>query len=181
MTGSEHSLSSIAFLAPLDDAARKSLEQRARWVRYKPNETIIDRESESRDVYFVVEGRVRVVNFSMSGREVTFDEMEAGSECGSCPTDPPAMFVFSPNTGGGQPFDGSYDSQDGFVAKSWSSDTDSANFPTPPTDGSTAVITGAILNDIATGTAASQALISMTISDSNSDTVIAGAGVANRQ
>jgi hypothetical protein len=43
------------------------------------------------------------------------------------------------------------------------------------------VITGAILNDIATGTAASQALISMTISDSNSDTVIAGAGVANRQ
>ena len=110
---------------------------------------------------------------------------------GSCPptrvkvnpatTLPRAMFVFSPNTGGGQPFDGSYDSQDGFVAKSWSSDTDSANFPTPPTDGFTAVITGAILNDIATGTAASQALISMTISDSNSDTVIAGAGVANRQ
>lgn len=82
MTGSEHSLSSIAFLAPLDDAARKSLEQSARWVRYKPNETIIDRESESRDVYFVVEGRVRVVNFSMSGREVTFDEMEAGGVFG---------------------------------------------------------------------------------------------------
>jgi len=91
------------------------------------------------------------------------------------------MFVFSPNAGGGQPFDGGYENQNGFVAQSWSSDSDSANFPTAPTDGSTAVITAAILNDIESGTAAAQALVSMTISDANSDTVIAGAGVANRQ
>jgi len=58
MTGSEHSLANIPFLVPLDESARKSLEQRARWLRHKPSETIIDRESDSRDVYFVVKGRV---------------------------------------------------------------------------------------------------------------------------
>ena len=62
MTGSDHSLANIPFLAPLDESARKSLEQRARWVRHRPSETIIDRESDSRDVYFVVAGRVRVVS-----------------------------------------------------------------------------------------------------------------------
>ncbi len=71
MTGSEHSLANIPFLAPLDEPARKSLEQRARWLRHKPSETIIDRESDSRDVYF-----------SLSGREVTFDEMDEGGVFG---------------------------------------------------------------------------------------------------
>jgi CRP/FNR family transcriptional regulator, cyclic AMP receptor protein len=33
-------------------------------------------------VYFVVEGRVRVVNHSMAGREVTFDEIAAGGHFG---------------------------------------------------------------------------------------------------
>lgn len=120
-------------------------------------------------------------SLNLTVADIQYDFGGGGGECESaCGFNEPAMFVFSPNAGGGQPFDGSYDNQDGFVAKSWSSDTDSENFPTLPTDGSTAVITGAILNDIATGTAASQALISMTISDSESDTVIAGASVVGR-
>ena len=120
----------------------------------------------------------RSLNLTVADIQYSFGGGGGEIVCGSCPPDPPSMFVFSPNDGGGQPFDGNYDNEAGFVTKSWSSDTDSVNFPTPPTDGSTAVITAAILNDIATGTAASQALISMTISDHGSDTVIAGAAVA---
>ncbi len=82
MAGSENSLADIPFLEALSDASRSALEQRARWVRYKTTETIIDRETDSRDVYFVVEGRVRVVNFSISGREISFDEMDAGGVFG---------------------------------------------------------------------------------------------------
>lgn len=82
MAGPDHSLADIPFLAPLSADSRAALEQRARWVRYKANDTIIDRETESRDVYFVVAGRVRVVNFSISGREITFDEMSAGGVFG---------------------------------------------------------------------------------------------------
>ena len=122
----------------------------------------------------------RSLNLTVADIQYSFGGGGGEIVCGSCPPDPPSMFVFSPNDGGGQPFDGNYDNEAGFVTKSWSSDTDSVNFPTPPTDGSTAVITAAILNDIATGTAASQALISMTISDHGSNTVIAGAAVAGR-
>ena len=82
MTGPGHSLADIPFLEPLSESSRAALEQRARWVRYTGNDTIIDRESESRDVFFVVEGRVRVVNFSISGREISFDEMEPGGVFG---------------------------------------------------------------------------------------------------
>ena len=82
MNGPGHSLESIAFLDPLDEPSRRSLEQRARWVRHKQGETIIDRESESRDVYFVVDGRARVVNFSLSGREISFDDIENGGVFG---------------------------------------------------------------------------------------------------
>lgn len=82
MSGAEHSLADIPYLDGLDEPARKSLEQRARWVRYQANDTIIDRENETRDVYFLVEGRVRVVNFSLSGREISFDELDAGGVFG---------------------------------------------------------------------------------------------------
>ncbi len=77
-----HSLSAIPLLAPLTDAARAALEQRCRWQNCATHEQIIGRESESRDVYFVVDGRVRVVNYSGSGREIAFDEHETGAYFG---------------------------------------------------------------------------------------------------
>ncbi|MFN2121863.1 MAG: Clp protease N-terminal domain-containing protein, partial [Candidatus Promineifilaceae bacterium] len=43
---------------------------------------VTDRQAESREVYFIVSGKVRVVNYSMSGREVTFDDLIAGSHFG---------------------------------------------------------------------------------------------------
>jgi CRP-like cAMP-binding protein len=36
------------------------------------NEPIVSRDSDSRDVFFVVKGRCRIVNFSPSGREVAY-------------------------------------------------------------------------------------------------------------
>ncbi len=78
----EHSLAAIGLLQDLDERARKELELRCRWLRAKAHEQIIDRESESRDVYFIVSGRARVVNYSLSGREITFDEFGPGDYFG---------------------------------------------------------------------------------------------------
>ncbi len=72
------SLDRIPVLANLPDSVRRELEKRSVWREYKSDEQIIDRESESRDVYFVVGGMVRVVNYSYSGREVSYDEIRAG-------------------------------------------------------------------------------------------------------
>lgn len=79
MTASaRHSLDGIHLLADLDADHRRKLEKSCRWHSYKSDEIIIDRDSDSRDVYFVVTGKVRVVNYSYSGREVSYDDIGAG-------------------------------------------------------------------------------------------------------
>jgi CRP-like cAMP-binding protein len=78
----EHSLSGIRLLQSLSREQLTPIEQGCRWKRYGAHEQIIDRQSESRDVYFIVHGRVRVVNYSLSGREITLDDMADGSHFG---------------------------------------------------------------------------------------------------
>ena len=80
--GTSQSLSGIKLLNSLTENDLKKLEQRCNWQLVSQQEVIVDRQSESSDVYFVVSGKVRVVNFSMSGREITFDEMAAGGYFG---------------------------------------------------------------------------------------------------
>ena len=76
------SLASIDLLADLAPRERKSIEQNCRWRRCDPHEQLIDRQSETSDVCFVVEGNVRVVNYSLSGREITLDDLDAGAYFG---------------------------------------------------------------------------------------------------
>lgn len=78
----QRSLDRIPVLGYLPEAVRRELEKRCLWKEYKSDEQIIDRESESRDVYFVVGGIVRIVNYSYSGREVSYDEIRAGGMFG---------------------------------------------------------------------------------------------------
>jgi CRP-like cAMP-binding protein len=72
-------LKGIALFAPLPDAARHAVEAKCRWRVYEPDQPIIDRDSDDSDVYFLVAGKARVVVYSESGREVSFDEIDAGA------------------------------------------------------------------------------------------------------
>ncbi len=76
------SLDRIDLLGPLTPQERANIARQCAWKRYRPDEQIIDHLSDTRDVCFVVEGRVRVVMFSASGREITFDDVEAGGFIG---------------------------------------------------------------------------------------------------
>jgi CRP-like cAMP-binding protein len=60
----------------------RPVEQACRYRRFSPQEIIVDRDSLSQDVYLVIRGRVRIVNYSMSGREITFDDLEEGAYFG---------------------------------------------------------------------------------------------------
>jgi len=82
MADPQRSLAGIALLEGLEARRRADLELRCRWHRWEAGATIIDRNSEARDVYFVVDGLVRVVNFSPAGREIAFDEVGAGGHFG---------------------------------------------------------------------------------------------------
>lgn len=71
-------LAGIDLLSELPPERRAALEAACQWRRYDPQEVIIDRDSDSQEVFFVVEGRARVVNYSASGREISFDDVAAG-------------------------------------------------------------------------------------------------------
>jgi CRP-like cAMP-binding protein len=68
----DFTLNGNKMLAPLDRAAVARLEGSCAWKVVHAGEPIVSRDSDSRDVFFVVKGRCRIVNFSPSGREVAY-------------------------------------------------------------------------------------------------------------
>ncbi|MEO5336825.1 MAG: Crp/Fnr family transcriptional regulator [Magnetospirillum sp. WYHS-4] len=80
--GGSNNLAGVDLLAGLSADERLAVEQACRWKRYAPQEQIIDRQSDTRDICFVVRGRVRVVNYSLSGREITLDDIAEGNYFG---------------------------------------------------------------------------------------------------
>jgi CRP-like cAMP-binding protein len=75
-------LAGIGLLRSLSDAELRALEQRCRWRRFGAGDQIVDRQSEDRSVFFVVAGRVRVVDYSPGGREVIYAALGPGSHFG---------------------------------------------------------------------------------------------------
>ena len=75
-------LRGIALLDSMAEPDLRALEQRCRWRRFGAGEQIVDRPSEDRSVFFVVQGRVRVVDYSPGGREVIYAVLGPGSHFG---------------------------------------------------------------------------------------------------
>ena len=65
---------------PIDVRAR--LESNCSWQRYDPPSEIVSYQDTSRDVFFVVRGRVRAVIYSASGTVVAFRDLGAGQMFG---------------------------------------------------------------------------------------------------
>jgi CRP-like cAMP-binding protein len=78
----ESSLAGIDLLSGLSSTERREIEQACSWKRFIAHQQIIDRNSQSRGVYMIVEGQVRIVNYALSGREVTLGELPEGSYFG---------------------------------------------------------------------------------------------------
>ena len=79
MTGEANNrLDGIPLLAGLPPEELRGLVQQARWRRYRGREQIVDRDSADSDIYFVVEGSVQIVNYSLAGREIAFGELKPG-------------------------------------------------------------------------------------------------------
>ncbi len=68
-------------IALLDALAPERLDAFARecaWRTFAPEQQIISREADDRDLYLIVSGRVRVTTYSAGGRQVTFRDIGAG-------------------------------------------------------------------------------------------------------
>lgn len=66
------------FLGKLEPDDREALEDRWTVRGYKPKEMIISHEEESRDVFFLLEGRARATVYSEAGRAVAYRDIEPG-------------------------------------------------------------------------------------------------------
>ena len=76
------SLAGITLLSGLDESVRERLEQACAWRTYRRDETVVERDSDDRDVYFLVSGSVQIVNFSLSGRPVAYAGLKEGDYFG---------------------------------------------------------------------------------------------------
>lgn len=71
-------LAAIELFDGLPQSELDAIDKMVRWRNVKAGEQILDRASDNRDVFLVVDGSVRIVNFSRSGREVAYAAVRAG-------------------------------------------------------------------------------------------------------
>ena len=73
------SLASVRLFESFSTQAVRSVGNACRWSTYSSGETIIEKGENSHDVYFLVAGSVRVLNFASSGRVVAYASVGVGS------------------------------------------------------------------------------------------------------
>ncbi len=77
-----HSLKSIAILRGLSDDTLAEIAGQCRWQRFMTGQEIISHHDQSLDVYFLVEGKARIIIYSFSGRPVIFRDARPGEVFG---------------------------------------------------------------------------------------------------
>jgi CRP-like cAMP-binding protein len=96
--GSSFSLDKVELLAGLTGKERERLTTSCRWRWRAPRQQVLDRGSDTHEICFIVSGAVRVVNYSASGREVSFADIAAGGTVGEMAAidgEPRSASVFS--------------------------------------------------------------------------------------
>jgi len=81
-TSEKNNFSETELLDDLSDSQRKDKTPLCSWRHYSNNEQVIDRQSDATNILFIVEGRLWVVKYLLSGREVTFNDLDVGQHFG---------------------------------------------------------------------------------------------------
>jgi len=82
MNSSANTLKGILLLSSLENETLRNIEQECSWKTYHADEDVIERQSDTRNIFFVVRGKVRVANYSFSGQMITLDDLGKGSHFG---------------------------------------------------------------------------------------------------
>jgi len=76
------SLSDIELLSEAPPDVVRALEERCRWLGCEPNEIIVDRDDASTDVFFITQGKVKVMDLLGKDQEIVLAELGAGTSFG---------------------------------------------------------------------------------------------------
>jgi len=78
----KHSLANIALLEGLTKDDLAALAKRCRWRSFGADEQVLAHLDAGTDVLFLTTGRLRVSLYSASGKEVSFEDLQAGQHFG---------------------------------------------------------------------------------------------------
>ncbi len=78
----EETLSGIEIFQNLSPDDLKALARRCQWRRYTVNQNVVGQMDDTKDVFFIVTGKVRAVIYSLSGKGVTFRDIGGGGMFG---------------------------------------------------------------------------------------------------
>ena len=79
---SEQTLASFEIFQSLPDEAVQAYSKRCFWKRFAKNETLIEYNDTTRDVYFISSGRARATYYAACGREISFRDLDPGEMFG---------------------------------------------------------------------------------------------------
>jgi CRP-like cAMP-binding protein len=79
-------LGKTALFGSLSEADRQAIAGRMRRVQFEPDQMIFSRGDPGRDIYLVIEGRIRLSVLSTDGRELSLDHAASGSIFGEIAT-----------------------------------------------------------------------------------------------
>ncbi len=82
MAGGGETLSGIELFGGLAARDFEALDLKCSWRSYRANQQIVAHHDDSTDVFFIVSGTVRVVIYSLAGKEIAFRDMAAGTMFG---------------------------------------------------------------------------------------------------
>jgi CRP/FNR family cyclic AMP-dependent transcriptional regulator len=71
-------LDNIRIFSGLSEKDRAAIAMRCNWKRVAPREQIIGQLENTTDVFFVIQGHVRAINFSQLGKQVSFIDVGPG-------------------------------------------------------------------------------------------------------
>lgn len=78
----DRSLREVSLFRDVPEPSLRRIEARCLWRTLQPGEQIIDHKDTSRDVFFLVAGRARVIIYSVEGQAVAFRELVPGDVFG---------------------------------------------------------------------------------------------------
>jgi CRP-like cAMP-binding protein len=76
------SLERVGIFSKLSPESIARLQKRCAWRRYEPGEPIVDHLDSSNDVFFITAGEARATLYSVSGKAVSFTDLEPGEMFG---------------------------------------------------------------------------------------------------
>lgn len=82
ISGVERTLQNVEMLAEAGPDRVEDLEKKCRWLTFEANQTIVDRDDTSTDVFFIVSGRVKVMDFLGKDQEIALAELGDGASFG---------------------------------------------------------------------------------------------------